>query len=67
MSQKTQIQVSEKRRQVVSVTGHRETYHDVSVLDLSGRWIRFQSKQGWVVVNPENVLCFIVEDGEGTP
>lgn len=54
------IAVNEKVRRVVSVSGHEQRLHNVTMLNISGSWVRLQSDEGYVLVNPANVLMFIV-------
>ena len=61
MSDRATFKVEESRRLIVSVTGHRETFHNVIEIDVGGNWNRFKCDEGYVLVNPENVLCIIVE------
>lgn len=57
----TEIAVNEKVRRIVSKDGHELRLHNVSSLDISGSWVRLQSDEGYVLVNPQNVLAFIVK------
>ena len=60
---KTTIKVEESRRQIITTSGHRETFHNITEVDLGGNWNRFQCAEGYVLVNPANVLCIVI-DGE---
>ena len=57
----TEITVNEKVRRIVSKVGHELRLHNVTSLDISGSWVRLQSDEGYVLVNPQNVLAFIVK------
>lgn len=54
------IKVNEAVRRIVSKDGHELRLHNVTMLNLSGSWVRLQSDEGYVLVNPANVLAFIV-------
>lgn len=55
------MKVNELVRRVVSTHGHEIRLHDVTEVDVSGSWVRIQSKEGYVIINPSNVLAFIVK------
>lgn len=55
------IKVKEAVRRIVSRDGHELRLHNVTMLNLSGSWVRLQSDEGYVLVNPNNVLAFIVK------
>lgn len=55
------IVVNEAVRRVVSRDGHELRLHNVTMLNLSGSWVRLQADEGYVLVNPNNVLAFIVK------
>lgn len=55
------IKVNEKVRRVVSVHGHEQRLHNVKTLNISGSWIRIESDEGYVLINPDNVLMMIVK------
>lgn len=55
------IAVNEKVRRIVSKDGHELRLHNVTMLNISGSWVRLQSDEGYVLVNPANVLAFIVK------
>ena len=57
----TKIEVNEQVRRVVSVNGHEQKLHNVRSLDISGSWLRLESDEGYVLVNPNNVLMMIVK------
>ena len=48
--------VQERKRTYVGVNGHR-----VTELNLEGNWIRTRGADGYVLVNPENVLAIVIE------
>jgi hypothetical protein len=45
----------------VSNTGHEVKLHNVTDVDTSGSWLRIQSDEGYVIINPANVLMYIVK------
>lgn len=55
------MQVNEIVRRVVSKDGHELKLHNVTDVDTSGSWLRIQSDEGYVIINPANVLAFIVK------
>lgn len=55
------IKVNEQVRRVVSKDGHELRLHNVTNLNISCSWIRLQSDEGYVLINPNNVLAFIVK------
>lgn len=55
------IAVNEAVRRIVSKDGHELRLHNVSKLNISGSWVRLVSDEGYVLVNPDNVLAFIVK------
>ena len=57
----TKIAVSEGKRTVISVTGEKVILHDVTAFDASGTWLRLWAEEGYVLVNPDNVLAMICE------
>ena len=54
------IEVNEKKRIVVTPTGFRLSLYNVTEVDLSGNWGRLKCKQGYVLINPEHVLAYII-------
>jgi hypothetical protein len=52
--------VQERIRTVVSVTGNKFLVRGVSKVDNSGTWTRLDSEDGYVIINPSNVLAYIV-------
>lgn len=55
------IKVNETMRRVVSKDGHEIRMNNVKTLDTSGSWVRLDSDEGYVIINPANVLAFIVK------
>lgn len=53
--------VNEELRRVISTHGHEIRLNGVKTVDTSGSWVRLQSDEGYVIVNPANVLAFIVK------
>lgn len=54
-------QVNEDVRRVVSTHGHEIRLNNVTTVDTSGSWVRMDSDEGYVIVNPQNVLAFIIK------
>ena len=61
MSNPSDIEVNEKLRRVVSVNGHEQRFTNVKVLNNTGSWTRLECDQGYVVINNDNVLAFIIK------
>jgi hypothetical protein len=57
----TAIEVKESVRRIVSVTGAEKRLHNVTSVDNSGSWLRIQSDEGYVLINPDNVLLMVVK------
>jgi hypothetical protein len=55
------MQVQETLRRVVSTNGHELRLNNVTDVNTSGSWIRLQADEGYVIINPANVLAFIVK------
>lgn len=55
------MQVNETLRRIVSKDGHEIRLTNVTDLNTSGSWVRLQADEGYVIVNPANVLAFIVK------
>ncbi len=55
------MQVNETLRRVVSKDGHELKLHNVSEVDTSGSWLRLQCEEGYVIINPANVLAYIIK------
>jgi hypothetical protein len=55
------MQVNESLRRVVSKDGHELRLTNVKTVNTSGSWVRLESDEGYVIVNPANVLAFIVK------
>lgn len=54
-------EVNEVLRRVISTHGHEIRLNNVKTVDVSGSWVRLESEEGYVIVNPANVLAFIVK------
>lgn len=54
-------QVNESLRRVISTQGAEIKLNDVTSVDISGSWIRLESAEGYVLINPDNVLAMIVK------
>lgn len=55
------IVVNEQLRRVVSKDGHEVRLNNVKSVNTSGSWIRLEADEGYVIINPSNVLMFIVK------
>ena len=55
------FKVNEEVRRIVSKDGHELRLHNVKTVDTSGSWLRLTSDEGYVIVNPNNVLAYIVK------
>ena len=54
--------MEEEERQIVFADGHRETFRNVTRVDAKGGdWLRFQCDEGYILVNPDNVLYILVK------
>lgn len=54
-------QVNESLRRIISIHGAEIKLNDVTEVDISGSWIRLQSAEGYVLLNPNNILAMIVK------
>lgn len=59
MTQKTEV--NESIRRVVSKDGHEQRLTGVKSIDTTGSWTRVECDQGYVIINNDNVLMFIVK------
>lgn len=55
------FEVNEEVRRIVSKDGHELRLHNVKSVDTGGSWTRFEAAEGYVIVNPLNVLAYIVK------
>lgn len=55
------IKVNESLRRVVSKDGHEIRLTNVTNVNTSGSWVRIDCDEGYVIVNPQNVLAFIIK------
>lgn len=55
------MKVNESLRRIVSKDGHEIRLNNVIEVNTSGSWIRVTSDEGYVIINPANVLAFIVK------
>lgn len=55
------MQVNETLRRIVSKDGHEVRLNNVTDVNVSGSWTRLQSDEGYVIVNPSNVLAYIIK------
>lgn len=54
------IKVQEKLRRIVSSQGHEVRLHNVKTVDNSGSWLRFESDEGYILVNPQNIMAMVI-------
>jgi len=57
------IAVNEKVRRVISVQGAQQILKNVTSVDNTGSWTRLMADGKYVIINPANVLMYII-DGE---
>ena len=55
------IAVNEKLRRVVSKDGHELRLTNVKSINNTGSWTRLECDQGYVLINTDNVLAFIIK------
>lgn len=55
------IKVKESVRRVISRDGAEQKLHNVRSLNISGSWTRMEADEGYAVVNPANVLMYIIK------
>ena len=55
------ITINEKLRRVVSKDGHEQRLSNVTSMDTTGSWTRLECDQGYVLVNNDNVLMYIIK------
>jgi hypothetical protein len=55
------IEVNETLRRIVSKDGHELRLNNVRSVNVSGSWTRLESDEGYIIVNPSNVLAYIVK------
>lgn len=55
------IEVNETLRRVVSKDGHEVRLTNVKSVNTSGSWTRVESDEGYVIINPANVLMYIIK------
>lgn len=61
---KGEIPVNESLRRVISIHGAEQKLTNVSSVNNTGSWDRFDTDQGYVVVNKANVLMYVIRDGK---
>ena len=55
--------VNETKRTVCFKGGYKTIFHDVTKILIDGNWFRFRCREGFILVNPDNVLYMQI-DGE---
>lgn len=55
------IEVNETLRRVVSKDGHEVRLTNVKSVNTSDSWTRVESDEGYVIINPANVLMYIIK------
>lgn len=63
-SLKGDIPVNESLRRVISSSGAEQKLTGVKSVNNTGSWDRFDTDQGYVVVNKANVLMYVIRDGK---
>lgn len=58
---KSDTPVKEQLRRVISTDGHELRLTNVTSINNTGSWTRLESDQGYVIINPANVLAFIIK------
>ena len=56
------IKHPEKTREVIFTSGYSKTFHNVKWFDNSGNWLRIGCNEGYVLLNPDKILCIIVPE-----
>lgn len=59
-----EIAVDESLRRVISVQGAEQKLTGVRTMNNTGSWDRFDTDQGYAVVNKANVLMYVIRDGK---
>lgn len=55
------MKVNEETRRVVAITGHQQILTKVTEVRTSGSWTRIRCDEGYVIINPSNVLMYIIK------
>jgi len=53
--------VNEEVRRVISKDGAQIILHNVKSVDTGGSWTRLECEEGYVIINPNNVLAYIIK------
>lgn len=62
------MKTSEVRRTIIDVNGNKHVLRNVTMVDFGGNWLRVLSDEGYVVINPDNVVLMYIElPVDGTP
>lgn len=61
------LQVNETIRRVISTDGHQQILSGVRTVDNTGHWTRLETDQGYVIINPNNVLMYIIKQSPEAP
>lgn len=59
-----EIEVDESLRRVISINGAEQKLTGVKSINNTGSWDRFDTDQGYAVVNKDNVLMYVIRDGK---
>jgi hypothetical protein len=54
------VTVNEARREIVFSGDVRRIFHDVTSFNASGSWLRLETREGYIVANPANILYMVV-------
>lgn len=49
---KQAFSVNEAKRTIVSTSGYKQTFHNVTEVGAGSNWLRVQCAEGYVLVNP---------------
>lgn len=61
---KGEIPVNESLRRIISINGAEQKVTGVKSVNNTGSWDRFDTDQGYAVVNKANVLMYVIRDGK---
>ena len=57
------IHVTEAKREVFFTNGQRRRFHNITMFNADGTWLRLMCDEGYVLLNTANI-DFMVIDGE---
>ena len=56
--------VNEARRTLVDINGNKHVLRNVTEIDFGGNWLRLMSDEGYVIINPANIVLMYSETDE---